>query len=262
MKHFVFRLKEGATIEDALIELEPLLSDIYEMDDPETGIVQIGGYSDAELTETLSYVILEQVFNVEEIDWQKQWSEYAPNFYQGLAHVDLSEYGAESVKLKPGGGFGDFSHPTTRLTLALMSAYVKGKTVIDIGCGSGILSIAAVLLGATHAFGIDIEEQALEHSWENAKLNQIEAKVDFANQFNPAWKIEEPCVIVMNMIETEQQSAWNSALDLHKKRAYIVTSGILTAQQEHYLELTKSWGWKLKEKKEEGDWISFAFSQN
>lgn len=263
MRHFVFNLKEGSSIEDALLELEPLFPDIYEVDDPLHGTVVIGGYSDIEeIPENFTHVILKQSAPIEEIDWQEQWSTFSPDFYHGLAHVDLSPFGGPVLKLKPGGGFGDFSHPTTRLVLALMSSLVKDRDVVDIGCGSGILSIAAILLGAKRAWGIDIDPQALEHTLENAQLNQTQEHIQCANAINPKWPIEEPYVIMMNMIETEQLAAWEAASTLHSKRAYIITSGILTMDKEDYLQLTKQWNWILKESKEEEDWIGFVFTQN
>src|SRR5882724_9121804 len=119
-----------------------------------------------------------------EIDWEQQWAQFSPGFRDGRAHIRL---GSATLQLKAGAGFGDFSHPTTRLVLDLMAPLVKDKIVFDIGCGSGILSIAALLLGAKQAYGIDIEEEAIKHSQENAAVNQVEARAIFSKNINSEW---------------------------------------------------------------------------
>lgn len=199
------------------------------------------------------------------VDWEEQWATFAPHFEGGLSHVDLGKLGEDAagaiLQLKPGAGFGDLSHPTTRLTMALMLPLVKGNVVFDIGCGSGILSVGAALLGAKKVYGLDIESAALEHSRENAKLNRIDHKILFTKELRKNWISKAPLVIAMNMIWSEQESAWGSLGLLHGKEASIVTSGLLSSQREEYLLLTQSWGWSLVEEKEEEGWMGFVFSQ-
>src|SRR3990172_3771542 len=78
-----------------------------------------------------------------EINWMEQWEQFAPNFHDGYAHIDLSRFGAETpVRLKPGPGFGDLSHPTTRIMLELVGKRLKKRPLIDIGSGSGILTLS------------------------------------------------------------------------------------------------------------------------
>jgi len=191
------------------------------------------------------------------IDWEAQWQAFAPHFYEGVAHIDLSSFGGPCLLLKPGAGFGDFSHPTTRLMVSLIAPLVREKVVFDIGCGSGILSIASLLLGAKKAIGIDIEEEAIAHSRENAKLNGVEKKAYFAKKLPQPPK--EACVIVMNMIESEQKLAWRSVSSLHNKPATLITSGILSEQKERYLQLAKDWGFEWEAEKEEEGWLGFVF---
>jgi ribosomal protein L11 methyltransferase len=192
------------------------------------------------------------------IDWQEQWELFAEKFDNGYAHIDLNRYGSgQTLLLMPGAGFGDLSHPTTRLTLEMMAPYVKGKVVVDIGCGSGILSIAAVMLGAVRAYGVDIDDFALKHASDNAHLNNLETKVKF---FKPSEfpSITESVVVVMNMISSEQQSAWKVAQNLNA--TFVITSGILKEQQDEYLSLTSSWRLKLLKEKEEEEWKVYLFN--
>ncbi len=194
------------------------------------------------------------------VDWHAQWEQFAPGFQKGLAHVDLAAYGGPVLRMKPGAGFGDFSHPTTRLALSLMSPMAREHQVIDIGCGSGVLSVAAALLGSAGVVGIDIESEALQHSEENARLNGVEDRVAFTAQIDSLDK-NNAYLIVMNMILCEQKSAWESLPLLHDLKATIVTSGILTQDREIYLNLTREWNWTLLRESQEGEWSGFTFLQ-
>lgn len=258
-QHYIFRVKKNCSIDVALIELSAFLSDIYQIDDRDSTPVQIGGYSERDLVDQeFKHVSLERKNSIE-IDWHQQWADFAPHFYEGIAHLDL--FGIQLL-LRPGAGFGDLSHPTTRLIISSMPSLVTGKIIFDIGSGSGILSCAAVLLGAKRAFGIEIDREAIKHAQENAKLNHLEQQVHFSQKLDLARVPIEDSVILMNMIESEQQTAWDSLRGLHSIKAFILSSGILTADKSHYLERVSKWGWTLEEEKEEGDWSAFIFTQN
>ncbi len=124
-------------------------------------------------------------FNIEplvEQDWERSWMDgFAPmRFGQRLWIVpswhQAPEPEAVNLLLDPGLAFGTGTHPTTALCLQWLDANLKpGETVLDFGCGSGILAIAALLLGASHAHGTDIDPQALEASADNAARNKIAA---------------------------------------------------------------------------------------
>ncbi len=247
-------------------ELEALsISDLYLSEDAQNHAVQIGGWiEEEEIPSTFQHIERFEISDTDEIDWDKQWKSFSPSFYDGLSHIDLSSYiGGKSCELilKPGGGFGDLSHPTTRLCLSLMASHVNGATVIDIGCGSGILSLAALHMGATRAIGIDIDETALVHARANAELNQLEDRSLFVKETTLLKNLKGPLVFVMNMIFSEQQVAWLSQPQLHPLPALIITSGILSSQQEGFLALAKQWGWNLIEEKQEGEWSGFVFRQ-
>ncbi|HSX03189.1 MAG TPA: 50S ribosomal protein L11 methyltransferase [Rhabdochlamydiaceae bacterium] len=193
------------------------------------------------------------------INWEEQWSLFAEGFDNGIAHVDLNPYGTDqTVLLMPGAGFGDLSHPTTKLTLKMMAPYVKGKSLLDIGCGSGILSLAAIKMGATSAFGTDIDDFAIAHAKENAALNNLNKKVQF---FKPTQlpKLPSDLVIVMNMISSEQQIAWETHRNLKFNHAFMITSGILKDEDHEYLALTSNWGWKLIQEQKDEEWKAYLF---
>lgn len=191
------------------------------------------------------------------INWQQQWSLFAEGFDSQYARIDLKPYGTEqTILLMPGAGFGDFSHPTTRLSLQLMAPYVQGKTVIDIGCGSGILSLAAVQLGASCVYGTDIDDFALKHATDNALLNGLEKKAEFLKPTKLP-RISHDVVVVMNMISSEQQIAWKTHQNL--KTSYLITSGILEQEHKEYLSFASSWGWKPIQEQREEQWKAYLF---
>ncbi len=189
------------------------------------------------------------------INWTEQWQQFAANFHDGYAHIDLKPLGTQTIlRLKPGPGFGDLSHPTTRLSLALLAKYAPDRTVVDIGSGSGILSLVSALLGAKQCFGIDIEPEAVAHAQENAEINGL--KVAFFHAKNPP-RLRGPLLIVMNMIHSEQKRAKEMYDELFDQAEMIITSGVLASQREAYLAQVADW--ELVSEMEEEGWMAFLF---
>lgn len=189
--------------------------------------------------------------NYYKVDWEQQWASFAENFHDGKAHIDLSRFGVEkTLLLLPGPGFGDLSHPTTSLMLTLMKGRIQGKTILDIGCGSGILTLAALYLEAKSAYGVDIDPEAVAHAHKNLKLNRL--KGDFSLKI-PKHRYE---IALMNMIFPEQQVVMKQPIQAD----LWITSGIMVSQKEDYLVLTKSWGWKLETEEIQDEWMGFIHS--
>lgn len=195
------------------------------------------------------------------IDWEAQWSAHGLDFHNGAVHVSFETYGrrAEPIALKPGPGFGDLSHPTTRLILQLMGRFLREQPVVDIGCGSGVLTVAALAMGAPFAYGIDIDPAALAHAYQNAQLNHFEASCQFSLPEDFLYVQDELPLLVMNMISSEQKTAWESLACLHGGFDFILTSGVRREEKDSYLEQTGQWGWALREEIEEGGWLGFCF---
>lgn len=214
------------------------------------------------MSKTPSFIRFEETDIKDYVDWGVQWSDHSPDFKDYTLQVDLSKYTSLAkkfpiLKLDAGPGFGDLSHPTTRLTLAMMAQHVQNKNVIDIGCGSGILTLASILLGAKWAYGIDIDKDALLHAQKNATLNGLEGSVEFGTPDKNMVFPSEDLVLVMNMIRSQQQEAWASLPQLHSVKAICFTSGILVTERKQYLEECIKRGWKLIEESQQGDWMAF-----
>jgi ribosomal protein L11 methyltransferase len=204
-------------------------------------------------------------YTLPSIDWDAQWAAHAQHFHNGFVHIDFNSLGrnAPSIRLQPGSGFGDLSHPTTRLMIRMLAKHLQQQIVIDIGCGSGILTLAAVAMGASKAYGIDIDENAIEHSFQNACLNHLDKQCHFSTPSHFIWEPTlQPILILMNMIQSEQQLAWNSLPSLHPQPSECLTSGIRIEERERYLDLTTQWNWKLKEEQHEMGWCAFYFNMN
>jgi ribosomal protein L11 methyltransferase len=207
-------------------------------------------------------------YELPEIDWVQQFHDHGMNFHEGYVHVDLKEFGCSNplfnpIKLKPGPGFGDLSHPTTKLVLKMMSRVVKHKHVIDVGCGSGILTLAAASMQSASCYGLDIDKESICHSILNAKLNKIESQVSFgkASDYKLIEKIKS-LVILMNMIESEQKQAWDSLRMIHNIPGMCLISGILKEDRDRYLAWTKTLNWQLISEIEMDGWIGLLFSRS
>ncbi|MEW5770795.1 MAG: 50S ribosomal protein L11 methyltransferase [Pseudomonadota bacterium] len=119
---------------------------------------------------------------VEDQDWERAWMDqfqplcFGERLWIVPSWIEAPDAQAVNILLDPGLAFGTGTHPTTALCLEwLDGAELQGKTVLDYGCGSGILAIAALKLGAVEAWGIDIDPQALTATRDNAARNGIEA---------------------------------------------------------------------------------------
>jgi ribosomal protein L11 methyltransferase len=119
--------------------------------------------------------------NLEEADWENNWKQYYKPMEIGQRLLVIPQWeqadtrGRVPLILNPGLTFGTGSHATTRLCLTALEQRIHGgERVLDLGCGSGILSIAALKLGAAHAFACDIDETCRDVAYENAALNGID----------------------------------------------------------------------------------------
>ncbi len=256
MISYIFRLIDPSTVEEAQEELEKLgLEHVYCIEDDSLGEIFIGGMSESNLPiAKLKHSILSEEKIVQQVDWNDQWAQFAEDFREGKAHIDLTRFGGEGdLLLTPGAGFGDLSHPTTYLMLDLMQGKVEGESVLDIGCGSGILTLAALKLGAREALGIDIDEEAIQHAQENGALNNLPAK------FSKTFELLGKHLILLNMILPEQKEVMKDRKRLNLLAKLWIVSGILEEQEVEYMKTTQNWGWHLFERKERNGWLGFVF---
>lgn len=145
---------------------------------------------------------------------------------------------AINLQLDPGLAFGTGSHPTTRLCLQWLDAHLTpGATVLDYGCGSGILAIAALKLGAGDTHGIDIDPQAVRASRDNAAQNGVSARFALPDDL-PAIQVD---VLLANILANPLRMLGGMLANHVKTGGKIVLSGILAEQAEELSAIYSSW---------------------
>ena len=168
-------------IDEELLQKDRDVAKIHIYIDPEDNIEEAVQFLRERLTAAaIEYKI--DLSNVKEDDWLNNWRKFFkpmpigdrllinPSWY-----TDTDPEGRAVLNIDPGLAFGTGKHETTRLCLETLERYIKGgEKVLDVGCGSGILGIAAVLLGAQSAFGVDIDTTAVKTANENAVLNHVD----------------------------------------------------------------------------------------
>lgn len=164
-----------------------------------------------------------------------------------------ADEGIVTVRLDPGLAFGTGTHPTTALCLEWLDQLdLQGKTVIDFGCGSGVLAIAAALLGAAHVTGIDNDPQAIEASRDNAGRNGVADRIELAL---PDQASVESCdLLVANILAGPLYDLAPLFAMRIRPGGLLALSGILDGQQQELLDRYAGWFDELVVTRRE-DWI-------
>ena len=199
---------------------------IYEIEEGKTIIV--GCFCDGDLKTPAGTELLSKEKG--EVNWDDQWD-------QEEVLVTLKDI---SFKLKPGSGFGDARHPTTLLCLEALANHPL-DSVVDIGSGSGVLSLASHFLRAKKVIPIEIDDLAILHHQENCKLNQVPIQIVKKTLKDEDIDSDEH-FFVMNMILSEQKEVLKSCPKLFEFPGYWYVSGILKEGLNTALEFYTSMG--------------------
>ena len=185
---------------------------------------------------------------VEDKDWEREWmTHFHPmQFGQRLwvcpSWKEVPDPNAINLMLDPGLAFGTGTHPTTALCLRWLDQQeqLNEKEIIDYGCGSGILAIAALLLGAHSAVGVDLDPQALEATLENARRNQIPAGK--LAVFLPGDEPDEQAdVVLANILAGPLTQLAGKLASLTRTGGSIALSGILAEQADDIVQTYEQW---------------------
>ncbi|WMC09811.1 50S ribosomal protein L11 methyltransferase [Oceanimonas pelagia] len=188
-----------------------------------------------------------KVEQLEDKDWVREWMDsfHPMRFGQRLwicpSWRDVPDPNAVNVMLDPGLAFGTGTHPTTALCLEWLDGQdLTGKTVIDFGCGSGILALAALKLGAKEVIGIDIDPQALQASRDNAERNGV---ADRLRVYLPQDQPEELTadVVVANILAGPLKELSPIISGLVRPGGLLALSGILETQAEGLNQVYDQW---------------------
>lgn len=196
-------------------------------------------------------------------DWERVWmDQFKPMPFGRRLWIypwniePPADDGIVVVRLDPGLAFGSGTHPTTALCLEWLDGLdLAGKSVTDYGCGSGILAIAALKLGAAHAVGVDNDPQAITASLDNAERNGV---VDQLSVFLPQQHHSEPAdVFVANILAGPLGELAPVFARCAKPGAPFAISGILAGQQDELLQRYAEWFDDLRADVRE-DWVRIS----
>jgi ribosomal protein L11 methyltransferase len=214
-------------------------------------------------------------------NWMEAWKQYYKPILIGQrllilpAWMDSPDPSRTAIKIDPGMAFGTGTHPTTQLCLALMETYINlsgfkdltGFQVIDIGCGSGVLSIAAIKLGAGKALGVDIDEESVNNARENAGTNEVEDELilgvgSVQEILAGKFAYRKAPLVVANILAPILIRLFEAGMaDLIEDGGKIILSGILQEQEQNVIEAGQAKGLKMNERMQLGDWVALTMSR-
>lgn len=208
--------------------------------------------------------------NVREEDWANNWKQYFKPMMIGdrlLVKPSWEEAGATDrtvLEIDPASSFGSGQHYTTKLCLEFLDKTdLKGKKILDLGCGSGILSIAAMLLGAESAVAVDVEENAVRIAGENAEKNHIDSASytalcgniitdsELADRIGGGYDI-----ITANIVADILIGMKDYFYRYLKPDGILIISGIIDERKEEVTDAVTGAGFEITEFCEESDWAA------
>lgn len=192
---------------------------------------------------------------IDAADYENEWKKY----YNPIKTKNITivptwiEYNPgkdeKIMRLDPGMAFGTGSHATTRMCLELMD--VEGKDVIDVGCGSGILGIAANICGAKSVYMCDIDAQAVEFATKNAELNNVVATIEKADLLEG----EQQADFIFANITADILMRFSKSIGKHlRENGTIVLSGIIDTRLDEVIQCYESAGYQIVERMAIDDW--------
>ncbi len=203
---------------------------------------------------------------VDETEWQDSWREHFHTLHVGSRTVIVPtwrsydpEEGDVVIELDPGMAFGTGHHPTTTMCLSALEGLVKpGCSVLDLGCGSGILSIAAAKLGASEVLALDIDATAAETAAANVRQNGVEAVVSVDEGTLPHESLRPGGydVVVANISSTVIGNLAAHIARAVRRGGSVVASGVLEQAREAVVERLEEAGLSLDRVDVDGDWVA------
>lgn len=207
---------------------------------------------------------------VNDSEWNENWKKYFHTIEIGdkLAVVpSWEEYNNPMARtvlnIDPGAAFGTGTHATTSLCLEMLQDYIKNdEKVLDIGCGSGILALAAVLLGADSAIGIDIDAQSVKTANENAQINNIDDKVkfyvgDLATNVDGKYDI-----VCANIVADVIIRLLPDVSRFLNDNGVMIISGIIDIRKDDVLSAVAQNGFKIVQEKYKDNWCAFSIMED
>lgn len=200
-------------------------------------------------------------------DWERLWMkrfrpmQFGDKLWICPSWAEPPEPDANNILLDPGLAFGTGTHPTTALCLRWLGAHKPYPSVLDFGCGSGILAIAALKSGSKSAWGVDIDPQALTASRNNANTNGI-AEHHFAVTDTQALSDQKFDLVIANILAGPLAELAETLISHCHAGGHIVLSGLLDEQSAEIIQHYQALGCKLLEQHGEEEWALLAFTRS
>lgn len=214
---------------------------------------------------------LPQYRPIEDQDWMTSWKKHYHPIPVGRKILILPAWIKQedperiAVKIDPSMAFGTGTHPTTQLCLEMVEDYCQpGMDVIDVGCGSGILSIAAIKLGANKALAVDIDPLSVKATKENGENNNVLERIETGEGsvievLEGKYSISKAPLVLANILAPVIIRLFADGLGkLMQPGGILILSGILMEQEAKVLEAAGEYGLDLINRKQMGDWVSLA----
>ena len=218
------------------------------------------------------------VDETEDIDWINNWKQYFKQFYvddiliiPSWEEVKEEDKDRMIIHIDPGTAFGTGMHETTQLCIRQLKKFVKEDTeLLDVGTGSGILSIVALKLGAKHAVGTDLDPCAVPAVEENKEVNEIPTQ-DFDmmigniiddKEVQDKVGYEKYDIVVANILADVLVPLTPVIVNQMKKGGIYITSGIIDNKEETVVEAVKAAGLEVLEVPYQGEWVSVTARKN
>ena len=219
--------------------------------------INIGGFFKIETT------------TIKDSDWENSWKNYFDILNIGEKFVIVPtwrEYENEEnkyvINIDPGMAFGTGGHETTSLCIKNLEKYVKPHdNIIDVGCGSGILSIAASYLTDGEIKAVDLDKLAVDVSRENFALNNLENRIAVEEASLLTKETKKYNIIVANILAHIIELMLDDAYKLLEGGGYYITSGIIKDKKDELLEKMLERGFKLVEETSDNEWFSFVVTK-
>ena len=290
---------QGIEIEDKVpmtqAEKEQRFVDILPETDVDDGVAYISFYLEeeddkekiladvrAELEDMRAYVEVGsgeiEESQTEDVDWVNNWKQYFHQFYiddilviPSWEEVKPEDEGKMVVHIDPGTAFGTGKHETTQLCIRQIRKHVKEDTMIlDVGCGSGILGMIALMMGAKHSVGTDLDPCAIDATRENMEVNGISEdryEVMIGNiidnkEVQDKVGYEKYDIVVANILAEVLVPLTPVIVHQMKKGAVYITSGIIEEKEDTVVQTVKAAGLEVLEVTHQGEWVSVTARKN
>ena len=223
------------------------------------------------------------VSDTEDIDWMNNWKEYFHSFYiedilikptwEELKDEDKDKF---LIEIDPGISFGTGKHETTQLCIRQLLKYIRGDKdytpaekhpkVLDVGCGSGILSIAALKLGASEVAGTDLDENCMTSTWENMEVNHLPKELGkfYVGNLIDDEKLQETVgtgcfdIVVANILADVIIPMAPVIPARLKEGGIFITSGIIDFKENEVKEAIEAAGMRVLEINHQGEWVNIT----